>query len=346
MRYLALRTGVLSASARAVAPSLVLCLAGCGPDPIEAPEGSLLREPLQELPTRISEVGLYPVAPDLGSVPTRAVFYEPAWPLWSNGSAKRRYIVIPAGETIDNRDEPWSFPAGTLLLKTFLYPDDGFADGLRPLETRLMRLDAEGSWDYATYRWNDDATDATLVDPSAPDPVPVSSEGRDFVHTIPAKLECRSCHESREGEVLGFDPVQLGADGGQLEVLTTLGIFAVAPSPGSIEHEDPVTREVLGRFYGDCVHCHNGGDGPSASFDLRPEVALKNTIGVMTASSASAYGTRIVPGDPGASVLFQSYSGETSDPEVKLMPPVGVDLRDNASIELLRGWISALGDER
>ncbi len=321
-------------------PLLALC--SCGPGPIEAPEGSLLREPLRALPERFSEVGLYPVAPDF-TVPAQAVPYEPAWPLWSNGSAKRRHIVLPAGETIDAGAAPWVFPAGTLLFKTFLYPDEGFRDGLRPIETRLMRLDAEGTWDYATYRWNGDGSEATLVDPTAPDPVPIAGEGGDFVHTIPAKLECRTCHESREGEVLGFEPLQLSD---QLSALGELGLFAATPPAAApIDHDDPVTREILGRFYGDCVHCHNGGDGPSSSFDLRPDVALENTIGVMTASSASAFGVRIVPGDPAASILFQSYSGETSDPEVKLMPPVGVDVRDDASIELLRGWIADLGDD-
>ncbi len=320
----------------------LVALSSCGPDSLEAPEGSLLREPLQALPERFSEVGLYPVAPDF-SVPAQAVPYEPVWPLWSNGSAKRRYIVIPKGETIDTRVTPWVFPAGTLLFKTFLYTDDSFSDGLRPIETRLMRLDTEGTWDYATYRWNGDGSEATLVDPAAPDPVPVSTEGEEFVHTIPAKLECRTCHESREGEVLGFEALQLGD---QLDVLGGKDLFAETPATAApIDHDDPVTRELLGRFYGDCVHCHNGGDGPSSSFDLRPDVALENTIGVMTASSASAFGIRIVPGDPAASILFQSYSGETSDSEVKLMPPVGVDVRDDASIELLRGWILNLNED-
>ena len=329
-----------------IAVAFLVGLAGCGPDVVEAPEGSLIRDPLRELPQRFSEVGLYPAAPDFEAVPGQAVFYEPAWPLWSNGSAKRRYIVLPAGETIDTSAAPWTFPAGTLLFKTFLYGD---ADALRPVETRLMRLGADGSWDYATYRWAEGAETASLVDPSAPAPVEVESSQGPLVHTIPAKLECRACHESRDGEVLGFEPLQLAGadgDGAQLGELAARGLFvSTPPAPPPIEAADAVTRTLLGRFYGDCVHCHNGGDGPSSSFDLRPEVALENTVGVMTASSASAAGIRIVPGDPAASVLFQAYSGETDDPEVKPMPPVGVDLRDEASIELLRGWIAGLGGE-
>jgi len=322
---------------------LGLALAGCGPEVIEAPEGSLLREPLRELPERFVEVGLYPRAPDFDAVAARAVFYAPAWPLWSNGSAKERYIVLPEGATIDTASEPWVFPTGTLLFKTFSYGDE---NDRRPVETRVMRLGADERWDYGTYRWSEDGTTADLVDPSAPDPVSVESGQGPITHTIPAKLECRSCHESRPGEVLGFEPLQLGdaeAEGGsQLDQLSTRGLFSAPPLAPSIDHPDPETRAVLGLFYGDCVHCHNGWDGPSSSFDLRPGVALENTIGKMTASSASAFGVRIVPGDPSASILFQSYSAETSDSEVKLMPPVGVDVRDAASIELLRAWILEL----
>jgi len=342
--------GCVPGSLQTFIVATVLGALGCGPELILPPEGSLLREPLQGLPERFSEVGLYPAAPDLDAVPSIAILYEPAWPLWSNGSAKRRYIVVPAGETIDNTLMPWRFPAGTLLFKTFLYSDPALAAGLRPVETRIMRFGAEGEWDYATYRWREDASEADLVDPWKPDPVPVSSTGADFVHTIPATLECRTCHESREGEVLGFEPLQLGASlesgGTQLDQLSERGLFAADPAaPERIEHEDPTTRAVLGHFYGDCVHCHNGGDGPSSSFDLRPAVALENTVGVMSSSSASAFGVRIIPGDPGGSILFQSTSGETPDSEVKLMPPLGVDVRNSETIELLRGWIVELGDE-
>jgi hypothetical protein len=322
---------------------------GCEPELLIAPEGSLLRDPSQDFPERFSEVGLYPAAPDFDAVPSAAHAYEPAWPLWSNGSAKRRHIVLPSGETIDNTRTLWRFPAGTLLFKTFLYPDPALATDLRPIETRVMRLNAAGEWDYAAYRWREDATEADLVDPAMPTPVPVRSTGDDLLHTIPAALECRTCHESRDGEVLGFEPLQLGglreSGGTQLDQLAERGLFAVPPAPAEpIEHEDPTTQAVLGYFYGDCVHCHNGGDGPSSSFDLRPAVALDNTIGVMTASSASAFGVRIVPGDPAASILFQSTSGETPDAEVKLMPPLGVDVRNPETVELLRGWISGLGD--
>jgi hypothetical protein len=49
-----------------------------------------------------------------------------------------------------------------------------------------------------------------------------------------------------------------------------------------------------------------------------------------------------VPGSPETSILFLAFSGETDDPEVSAMPPMGVDVRDQAAIELLRAFILEL----
>ncbi len=43
-----------------------------------------------------------------------------------------------------------------------------------------------------------------------------------------------------------------------------------------------------------------------------------------------------------SSILFQAFSGETDDPEVGDMPPLGIDRRDAEAIEVLRGWIASL----
>jgi len=143
----------------------------------------------------------------------------------------------------------------------------------------------------------------------------------DVEHTVPSRFDCRSCHESGAGPILGFSPLQLGEE--RVEA-----------------NGAPV--DVLGWFEGNCTHCHHGGGVGSSSFDLRHDVAVANTVGVDTASSASAAGTRIVPGDPEASLLFQAVSGETDDPDVLPMPPVGVDVRDARAIEALRNWIEGL----
>ena len=102
-----------------------------------------------------------------------------------------------------------------------------------------------------------------------------------------------------------------------------------------------LTSQVLGYLVGNCTHCHNGTNGAASSFDLRPEVALRNLIDQPTASSATADGIRVVPGEPEQSVLYLAVRGG-SDFEVKDMPPLGVARRDDAAIQLLRNWILEL----
>lgn len=326
---------------RAAAALLSLALLGGGCSEVKAPRGSLLLDPLQPLPERFSKVGLYPRAPDLLAVPAQAVAYEPQWPLWSNQSDKQRFIVLPEEAQLGVTGEVWDYPPGTLLFKTFTYPDADAEGGQRPVETRLMRLDADGFWEFASYVWDERGRKATLGDMEQAQAVPATNaDGDQFEHMVPARLECRSCHESHPDPVLGFNGLQLGE---QLNTLSAL--FDAAPaSAAPIAHPDPDTEQVLGLLQGNCVHCHNGWDGPSSSFDMRHPVALENLINVETTSSASAAGLRVAAGRPLDSVLFLGFSGEHDDPEIEPMPPLGVDVRDARSVELLRDWITDLED--
>jgi hypothetical protein len=307
---------------------------------VAAPEpGTLVTDPLAPFPASLSRTGLYPEAPDLSIVPDVAIHYEPAWPLWSTGSDKHRYLVLPAGEQVNTADpDRWIFPAGTLLFKTFLY-DDVTEGCARPVETRVMRKTEAGPWEYAAYAWDAAGVDATRLDLADRVPIDVAGPEGGFVHHVPARIECRACHESAIAEVLGFERLQLSA---QLADLFAAGVLDRRQAIEPIEDPDATARDVLGLFQGNCVHCHNGSGGPSSSFDLRHEVAFANTIDQPTQSSASASGIRIVPGSPETSILFLALEGETDDPEVATMPPMGVDVRDEGSIELLRAFIMEL----
>lgn len=308
------------------------------PDP---PAGSLLASPLGALPDKLSETGLFPFAPDLGKVPAVAQAYTPAWQFWSNGLFKVRHVVVPAGASVDTSDgASWEFPQGTLFFKTFS-DDDG------PVETRVLRLAADG-WELGAYQWAADGKDAALLDGKKGVSIAVAVDAASFEHRIPNRLECRQCHESSPSPVLGFDELRLNHDpsgqGSELSRMFELGVLGGPPpsSPAAVVEADPMRREVRGYLHGNCSFCHNGTMGVSSSFDLRHDVALENTIGVPTDSSASASGIRIVAGSPAQSILFLAFSGETEDPEVKPMPPVAVERRDAAAVELLRTFIEEL----
>ena len=300
-----------------------LLLVGCS-DAASAPDAArwLERDPLAELPAKLSAVGIYQGSAVANALEP-AVAYEPGYPLWSDGGKKFRSVVLPEGSSIDASDaDNYVFPLGTLIFKTFAFKTARSPDDEVPVETRLLRLKDDG-WELSAYAWNDAATDAELLDLKRSQSVEVLGDDGEVVeHAIPSRLECKQCHESADSEVLGINELQR----------------AKLPEHG------PLTTGVLGYFVGNCVHCHNGTNGAASSFDLRPDVALSNIIDQPTESSATADGLRVSPGKPAESILYLGVKGGT-ELEVKDMPPVGVALRDAGAVQLLADWILALGNE-
>ena len=296
-------------------PLCLLALVGCS----DTPSNSLLRNPMDPFPESLADVGLYPDLADRSTTSSMARPYAPEHPLWTAGSTKSRYIV-PNGD-VDTTGDAWDFPAGTLFFKTFEY-----ASG--PVETRVMRR-TEADWDYGTYQWTDGQAWLTPGDTLERVDV-VNDDGTALTHNIPATLQCRTCHESSPSAALGFSEVQLAS--APIDV----------PTADTIDSGDAVTDAFLSVMQGNCVHCHNGSDAPSASFDLRHPVAVDNTVGVATEGSASASGVRIVPGSPDDSILYLAMRGDSDDAEVATMPPLGVDLRDDDGLAIVRTFIASL----
>lgn len=295
-----------------------------------------------ELPAQLSELGLFADPRDRSRWHERAHLFEPEHPLWTNGSAKQRFVVVPRGESIDSSGEIWTFPAGTLFFKTFSYASEG---GERPIETRLIRRTDDG-YDFVTYLWNEDGSDAELLDGTRPVDVEVEVDGVVFAHQVPSKLQCRTCHETHDPMVLGFEEIQLtsslaGQSDSQLELLHAAGVLSDVPAePRKISEADPTKRAVLAYFQGNCVHCHDGGSGVNSAFDLRFEVAFENTIGVDTTSELLS-GLRVSPGEPLESALYLAL---TRDLELapQPMPPLGVQRRDDEAVALVERWIESL----
>ena len=137
--------------------------------------------PVEPLPRWLSETGFG--APDMQS-------FTPRYPLWSDGASKRRWILLPAGTSIDtSKADAWNFPPGTKLWKEFAF------DG--PIETRLIERLADGSWRFATYLWLADGRDAELAPEAGLRTYPVSSapNGR---YAILSRNDCRACHEGAQ----------------------------------------------------------------------------------------------------------------------------------------------------
>src|SRR5690606_22937362 len=94
-------------------------------------------------PQLLSETGLYAALAD-GTLNPGVMPYEVQYPLWSDGSDKRRYLQLPAGARIDTASmDNWVLPVGTTAWKEFV------RDGVR-VETRMLRKQAQG-WQFVAY---------------------------------------------------------------------------------------------------------------------------------------------------------------------------------------------------
>lgn len=310
---------------------------------------------MKEPPARLSDTGLYSDISS-GLIEKDVLAYQPQYPLWSDGAAKKRWIRIPPGRTIDASDpDHFAFPIGTRLWKEF-------ALGTR-VETRFMLLGADGQWRFATYLWSADQRDAVLAPAAGVRAVCESAPGVPF--DVPARADCTACHGQGAGAVLGFDALQLSSDRDPLAPhalapdskcvdlagLVRNGIVRNLPQrlvdlPPRIEARSPRERAVLGYLDANCGMCHSGPASiPGLDLDLtyslaRPSPAAALETAVDHASRFRFPGgsaiQRITPGAPETSVLALRMSSRQA---LAQMPPLGTHAVDADALALVRDWI-------
>lgn len=307
----------------------------------------------EEFPLLLSETGLY--AED-GRVDPRNRPFSPQYPLWTDGATKRRWVRLPQRARIDARDmDAWRFAPGTTFWKEFAWKG-------RPVETRVIRIQDDGSAAYATYAWNAEGTEARRA--------PERGVARSYEivpgkwHTIPSTADCANCHESGPSRVLGFSALQLSDDrdplaphaeplpAGAVTLSTLLAeqrlrtrSAALAAGAPRITARDSVERAVFGYLSSNCGSCHNA-EGPLArlGFSLRTDVAaaIRHT-GRFPLPGDTAGARLIEPGVPEASALFHRMQSRRPATQ---MPPLGTVLVDSAGVALVRQWIAGLHECR
>jgi hypothetical protein len=334
-------------------------MVGCLP---ELPN-SLFCKPLGPMPPTIKATGLFASAPDLTKNPASAIPFAPSPELWSNGLGKQRFLILPAGQKVDNTDRArWEFPVGTIFVKTFL-DDSGTGNTPKPIETRFIRrVKADGDendYDYYVYNWKADATDADLVmdnnkgdvEKTTPRMVVVRrtvngqplmiNNGMPFVHDLPSRKMCGECHteSGMQGQTfIGFDEVRLNTKRTeasaktQLQELFDMGVFktAIPSDPATITDPDARIQRIKRALFGNCAHCHNGG----SVFDMRPNVLIENIVNKATEAQSVKPPPgflRVVPGNPTNSVVYRQMLRTglpqpvmAADERLRPMPPIGV----------------------
>lgn len=287
--------------------------------------------------------------------------YTVAAPLWSDNAWKHRAIVLPPGGSIGfDEGEDWVFPAGTVLLKTFAFPEDlAEPDGPRRIvETRLLVHDPIEGWTSHVYLWEEDQQDAlhlvagTRLEVSYVD---LDGEAREEEYIVPNTNQCEGCH-GRSDQVFPLGPFThqlnlIEEDGGnQLERLAPLFDAPLPPLEELPAFPDPLGGDALddrarAYLHANCAHCHRPGAAAAKSgLVLLAWEEDPRSYGVCKAPAAAGEGTGgftydIVPGDPTTSIL--PYRMRSTDPEVK-MPELPNLLPDPAGIELVEAWIAAM----
>ncbi len=346
--------------------------------------------PTKPFPRKLSETGLF--ASTREHLPAPGVIpYSVNAPLWSDGAEKERFIALPGDSKIemddviyphgaDYPDVGWRFPNGTVLVKTFsLALDASRPNDLHRLETRLLRYrqmpgndDEYGAqyWDGYTYVWNQEQTDATLLDASGADREftihdPTSPGGvRKQLWHFPSRAECALCHTMASKYVLGATTLQMnkvhdygaGHLENQLAMFARLGLFqnglagAHGPDghsqlPALVDYRDrsqPVHLRARAYLHANCAHCHRKWGGGNAEFELLASVPLTMTMAVDTRPGQGGFGLTdpriIAPGEPDRSLILKRMQLEG----LGRMPHIASKIVDREATSLLREWIAQL----
>lgn len=238
--------------------------------------------------------------------------FEPLYPLWSDGTSKRRWIHIPAGRAIDARNpDAWVFPVGTKLWKEFAY------DGR--VETRFNERLPNGQWRFVTYVWRADGSEADLA-PAKGLLLP-RADAPDGRYELPSQADCANCHAGAPSPVLGFGAVQVAE---MLPMLIERGLVRGLPaawrqSPPRIVAASDAEREARGYLHGNCGHCHHARGVP---------------VPLVLAQSAA--------GTPAPSVvqLHTALRRMHSRNPMTQMPPLGTRIADPRGLALVQGWLA------
>jgi uncharacterized repeat protein (TIGR03806 family) len=310
-------------------------------------------------PRKLSETGLFASVKDLTPV-NGMIPYTVNVPLWSDGAPKSRYLALPKNRSVKfSPSGKWEFPVGTVFVKTFLLDQaQDERTGPRRLETRLFVHNPRG-WAGYTYLWNDEQTDAQLLDNAVTRSYTIKTADGTGTKAwyFPSRADCNACHTQAAGHVLGPNTRQLNrrhvygdASENQLAVLDRLGVFTEPLSRPADELEAypewgaSTDTASLARAYLDanCAMCHQPGSSSGTITDLRYHTPLEKAQLIDQVPGKIRVGPpdarMIVPGQPGKSELLLRMAARGSGQ----MPPLATFLPDHEAIEVISEWIKSI----
>lgn len=341
-----------------------------------------------EFPRLLSQTGLFNSVdehtPAAGVVP-----FEVNAVQWSDHAEGERWLGLPGDSSVGVQLRPTRL-AGSMFRRLMDYPKDavlmktlsleltrGDPSTERRIETQLLHFNGY-DWRGYSYRWNDEQTDAELVEASG-DVATFKVSDRDAPGGIrhqswrfPSRMECIRCHNPWAEFSLAFNIAQLnrpveeaGGHRNQLEQLYESGVLHDVPPEVSPDDEFAVIEEPLppadrprlvdpydetgdlrqrarSYLHVNCAHCHRFNGGGSARIYLPFDKSIYKTEAVDTRPSQGAFAiddARIIaPGAPYQSVLYFRMAKTGAGH----MPHLGSTLIDARGLQVVHDWIQQL----
>ncbi len=337
-------------------------------------------KPQANFPRKLSETGIFASTKDHKIAPG-VIPYSVNAQLWGDHAYKERFIAIPGNGQIgfDEITYPqpspgappgWKFPDGTVLVKTFgMEMERGNPKSKKRLETRILHFQqfpgtqeyGDQYWRGYTYVWNDEQTDAELLDEKGLDKKLTIKVGDKMVeqnYRFPSRAECTLCHTNAAKFALGVSTMQMNRDhnydgviANQLATLEHIGLFtkklpmAPAKLPKIADFNDktlPVDERARSYLHSNCAHCHMKWGGGNAEFKLLSTIPLAD-MGIVNVNPAHGNfkidGAKLlVPGQPEKSMILQRMNMT----ELGRMPHIGSRVIDEQAVQLVREWIKGM----
>ncbi|MGI9467308.1 MAG: PQQ-dependent sugar dehydrogenase [Rubripirellula sp.] len=300
---------------------------------------------VSEFPRQLSSTGLFAdtqeMVPEAGVVP-----YQISAPSWQGGGSSEFLLGVPGQETIQiaRLQRGWKYPAGTVFAKTISL-------GRVRVETQVLHFDGI-NWQPYSYLWNDDQTDADLVEAVGVEKQVEYELGDGQSATtlwkVQNRAQCRSCHGRQNGGAVGFSLENL-SDTQVGDFLETGVLDRQAPPQWKVAsmvspHDLSQSLDSRARSYlaANCAHCHRRGGGGTVPADLSYSTDRGQMNVVETEPSQGSFGMAnakvVAAGRPLKSTLFYRMATSGSGH----MPKLGHWDNDRAGLQLVYQWIASL----
>ncbi|MBM84075.1 MAG: hypothetical protein CMJ78_26275 [Planctomycetaceae bacterium] len=315
------------------------------------------RDEVSQFPRKLSQSGLFASVTDqtpaAGVVPYNVISEQ-----WSDHATAQRFVgvpgdaVLPSGKAIG---KTMAFPDDSVLVKTLsLEMEAGNPASQRRIETQILHFNGI-DWLGYSYRWNEDQTDAELLDASGAEHVfeiidkKAPGGRRKQTWRFSGRAECMRCHNKWSGPVLGFNASQLTSDS-QLSAFASTGLFS-KPLDKKTRFANPrdtaanLNTRARAYLHTNCAHCHRMHAGSAVLSYLHSDLSLEkmNMVGVRpTQGTFGLHSAQVIRAkDPFGSVLYYRMS--------KLgggrMPHIGSTEVDRKAVDLIYNWINHISPD-